>query len=151
MTVSRAGIEVQDSTGMPEQPKFTLEDARRLFDATPFVGWWGLTVEELGDGWATVGLPFREQLTRPGGILHGPCYEVVADVAMWLAIMTRTGEEQMAVTIEMKTSFLRGAKSDISCRAEVVKLGRRIVFGTAETFDTDHQLVAQSSLTYVRA
>jgi uncharacterized protein (TIGR00369 family) len=142
---------VQDSTSMPEQSKLSLEDARSLFDATPFVGWWGLTVEDLGDGWASVGLPFREQLTRPGGILHGPSYEVVADVAMWLAIMTRTGEEQMAVTIEMKTSFLRGATSDITCRAQVVKLGRRIVFGTAETFDADHQLVAQSSLTYVRA
>jgi hypothetical protein len=59
---------VQDSTSMPEQSKFSVEDARRLFDATPFVGWWGLTVDDLGDGWATVGLPFREQLTRPGGI-----------------------------------------------------------------------------------
>jgi uncharacterized protein (TIGR00369 family) len=146
-----AEAQVQDFTCMPDEPKFSLEDARRLFDATPFVGWWGLTVVELGDGWATVGLPFREQLTRPGGILHGPSYEVVADVAMWLAIMTRTGEEQMAVTIEMKTSFLRGATTDITCRAQVVKLGRRIVFGTAETFDADHQLVAQSSLTYVRA
>ena len=57
----------------------------------------------------------------------------------------------MAVTVKMKSSFLRGETSDITCRAEIVKLGRRIVFGTAETFDADNQPVAQSSLTYVCA
>lgn len=88
---------------------------------------------------------------RPGGILHGPSYELVADVAAWLAIMTCTGEEQMAVTIEMKTSFLRGATTDIVCRADVVKLGRRIAFATAQTHDTSGVLVSQSTLTYVRA
>lgn len=48
---------MQDSTSMPDQPNFSLEDARSLFDATPFVGWSGLTVEDLGDGWAPVRRP----------------------------------------------------------------------------------------------
>ena len=132
-------------------PLFSLDDARRLLAETPFALWWGVEAVELGDGWAIVRLPFRPELVRPGGILHGPSYELVADVAAWLAIMTRTGEEQMAVTIEMKTSFLRGATTDIICRAEIVKLGRRIVFATAETHDAAGVLVSQSTLTYVRA
>lgn len=130
---------------------FSLDDARRLFAETPFARWWGVEPVELGDGWATVRLPFRPELVRPGGILHGPSYELVADVAAWLAIMTKTGEEKMAVTIEMKTSFLRGATTDIICRADIVKLGRRIVFATAETHDASGLLVSQSTLTYVRA
>jgi len=32
-----------------------------------------------------------------------------ADVAMWLAIMTRLGTAEVAVTAEMKTNFLSGA------------------------------------------
>lgn len=138
---------------MADEPTlmFSLDDASRLLGETPFARWWGLIAEDLGYGWATVRLPFRTELTRPGDILHGPSYECVADVAAWLAIMTQTGEEKMAVTVEMKTSFLRGAITDITCRAKVEKLGRRIVFVTAETVDAGGAVVAQSSLTYVRA
>jgi uncharacterized protein (TIGR00369 family) len=133
------------------ETRITLDDARRVVRETPFGAWWGLDVVELGDGWATVGLPFRDEFVRPGGVLHGSSYEVVADVAMWMAIMTLTGEEQMAVTIEMKTSFLRGATTDITGRAEVLKLGRRVAFGTATMTDADGAIVAHSTLSYVRA
>ena len=111
----------------------TVADAERIVAEQPFARWWGLRVEAVGAGSARLRLPFRPELTRPGGVLHGPSYEVVADVATWLAIMTLVGEEPMAVTIEMKTTFLRGASSDITCAAEIVKLGRRVVFGLATT------------------
>ena len=129
----------------------TLEEAREVLRQSAFIGWWGIEVVGLGSGTATVALPFRPELVRPGGVLHGSSYEVVADVGLWLAIMTLTGEEQMAVTIEMKTSFLRGATTDIAAHATVTKLGRRIAFGTADVFDAGGVLVAQSSLSYVRA
>jgi acyl-coenzyme A thioesterase PaaI-like protein len=51
----------------------------------------------------------------------------------------------------MKTSFLRGATTAISSRAEVLKLGRRVVFGQASTTDARGELVAHSTLTYARA
>jgi uncharacterized protein (TIGR00369 family) len=126
-------------------------DAERIIRTTPFSAWWQLELGELGPGWASVHVPWRPELVRPGGVLHGSSYEVAADVAMWLAIMTLTGEEQMAVTIEMKTSFLRGATTGITSRADVLKLGRRVVFGTATTSDADGELVAHSTLSYVRA
>ncbi len=128
-----------------------MDQAGDVLRQSAFIGWWGIELVELGAGTAVVRLPFRPQLVRPGGVLHGSSYEVVADVALWLAIMTLTGEEQMAVTIEMKTSFLRGSTSDITSRGTVTKLGRRIVFGTADTFDAAGSLVAQSTLSYVRA
>jgi uncharacterized protein (TIGR00369 family) len=131
-------------------PEISLSQARALLEETPFAQWWGLHVEDVGDGWATVGLPARPELLRPGGVLHGSCYEVTADVAMWLAIMTRVGVEAMAVTIEMKTSFLRGATTGIRSRAEVLRAGRRIVFGVASTTDDDGTLVAHTTLSYVR-
>ena len=138
----------------PDDPvtaaRFTLSDARRLVDAQPFCRWWGLAVAGIGDGTATVTLPARPQLLRPGGVLHGSSYEVVADVAMWLAIMTRAGEEPMALTIEMKTSFLRGTAGDITGTARLLKLGRRVAFGEAEILDQAGDLVAHSTLSYLR-
>src|SRR5699024_9597634 len=105
---------------------------------------------ELGDGSATVRLPARPELLRPGGVLHGSCYEMVADLAMWLALMTRVGPEPMAVTIEMKTSFLRGTASDLIGTAHVLKAGRRVVFGEAEIRDESGASVAHSTLSYLR-
>jgi uncharacterized protein (TIGR00369 family) len=131
-------------------PEITRADAARLLAETPFARWWGVQAGPLGYGWAEVTLPARPELLRPGAVLHGSSYELVADVAMWLAIMTRTGEEPMAMTIEMKTSFLRGATTDIGSRAEVLRLGRRVAFGVATTTDATGQVVAHSTLTYIR-
>jgi uncharacterized protein (TIGR00369 family) len=128
----------------------TRAEAQDVVDAAPFGPWWGLRVDDLGPGWATVSLPWRPELVRPGGLLHGSCYDTVADVAMWLAIMTRTGVEAMAVTVELKTSFLRGATTGISSRAELLKLGRRLAFGQAATTDAAGDLVAHTTLTYIR-
>lgn len=129
---------------------FSLDDAHRLLGTVPFARWWGLRAVALGDGSASVLLPAAPHLIRPGGVLHGSCYEVVADVAMWLAIMTRIGEEQMALTIEMKTNFLRGTAGDITGTATVVTVGRRVVFGTALMTDAAGREVAYSTLTYIR-
>jgi uncharacterized protein (TIGR00369 family) len=131
-------------------PLFTLGDARRLLDEQPFCRWWGLQVIEIGDGSATVTLASAPHLLRPGGVLHGSSYEVVADVAMWLAIMTRAGLEPMAVTIEMKTSFLRGTSSSITGTAQLLRLGRRVAFGEAKILDDAGTLVAHSTLSYIR-
>jgi uncharacterized protein (TIGR00369 family) len=132
-------------------PVLGLDAVRAVVGATPFSGWWGLTVDEIGDGVGVVSLPARPELLRPGGVLHGAAYEVVADVAMWVAIMSRTGVEPMAVTIEMKTSFLRPTASSITSRAELLRLGRRVAFGAAATTDTAGVLVAHSTLSYARA
>lgn len=131
-------------------PGLTLDSARTLVADQPFCRWWGLEVDGLGDGTASVRLPSGPHLLRPGGVLHGSSYEVVADLAMWLAIMTRVGLEPMAVTIEMKTSFLRGATTDITGTARVLKIGRRVAFGAVEVRDAPGRLVAHSTLSYSR-
>jgi uncharacterized protein (TIGR00369 family) len=136
---------------MTQSPEITRADAERIVAAAPFARWWGVEPGELGYGWAEVTLAPRPELLRPGDVLHGTSYEVVADVAMWLAMMTRTGEEPMAMTIEMKTSFLRGATTAIRSRAEVLRLGRRVAFGVASTTDATGDVVAHSTLTYIRA
>jgi uncharacterized protein (TIGR00369 family) len=129
---------------------FDLDDARRLLDGQAFCGWWGLSVQAVAPGRCTVHLPLRPELLRPGGVLHGAGYEVAADVAAWVAIMSLVGEEPMAVTIEMKTSFLRGATTDVTSEALVLRLGRRVAFLEARTVDAAGELCAHSTLTYSR-
>ncbi len=130
--------------------KISMADARGILDESPFVRWWGFALEELGDGEATLRLPFRAEMLRPGGFIQGGASMALADATFWLALMTVVGEERMALTLEMKTNFLRGARGDLRCRARVLKAGRRIVYGEASTTERD-VLVAHHTLTYIRA
>ncbi len=130
-------------------PKISMADARRVLDASPFVRWWGFALEGLADGEATLLLPFRAEMLRPGGFIQGGASMALADAAFWLALMTVVGEEPMALTLEMKTNFLRGARGDLRCRARVLKAGRRIVYGEASTTERE-VLVAHHTLTYMR-
>jgi acyl-coenzyme A thioesterase PaaI-like protein len=96
-------------------------------------------------------VPFRPALERPGGIVSGMTLMGAADVAMWLAIMTLRGMEERWVTSDMKTAFLRSARSeDFSCSARVLKSGRRTMYGTAECRSESVGLIAHHVLTYAR-
>jgi uncharacterized protein (TIGR00369 family) len=135
----------------PLESRITEAHARSVIAHAPFARWWGLTLERIAAGSATVSLPDAPHLRRREGILHGAAYDLVADVGMWLAIMTRTGTAQTFVTVELKTNFLRSTALGIASTAKLVHFGRRIAFGTAETFDSDGRHVAHTSLTYARA
>jgi acyl-coenzyme A thioesterase PaaI-like protein len=57
----------------------------------------------------------------------------------------------MAVTAEMKTSFLNGAKREgFYCTARTLKIGRRLIFGVAECVNSDGKMLAYHSFTYSR-
>jgi hypothetical protein len=75
-----------------------------------------------------------------------------ADVAMWLAIMTRLGTRDGSVTAAMtsRRSWTCRAPRALSLHARVVKLGGRLVYGLAETITTDGRLLTHHTLTYAR-
>ena len=131
-------------------PKITLEDARRILAETGFGPWWGMLVESVAGGTAVLTLPHRLELERPGGLLQGACVMALSDAAFWLAAMTSIGEEKMALTLEMKTNFLRGARGSLRCEATVLQAGRRVVYGEASCFDDSQKRVSHHTLTYLR-
>ena len=72
-----------------------------------------------------------------------------ADVAMWLAIMTQRGTEELWVTTDLKTAFLRSAREeDVVCTARILKLGRRTAYGTAECYGQQSELLAHHVLNF---
>ena len=130
-------------------PRITAEDARRILGATGFGPWWGFEVESVGPGTAALRLPHRPELERPGGLLQGAAVMALSDAAFWLAAMTVIGEELMAVTLEMKTNFLKGAKGSLRTEARVLQAGRRVVYGEASCFDGAARRVSHHTLTYL--
>jgi acyl-coenzyme A thioesterase PaaI-like protein len=127
----------------------TLEELAHVLAHTAFLKPYGFLARACAVGECTVLAPYDPSLGRPGGIISGLTLMGVADVAMWLAIMTRRGTHEQWVTTDMKTAFLRSArKTDISCVARILKLGKRTAYGTAECHDADGHLLAHHVLSY---
>src|ERR1700689_5105417 len=123
-------------------------ELEQLLAEVAFTRNFGFTLNGIGDGQSSINVPFQEAFERPGGIVSGQVFMAAADVAMWLAIKTKLGMADSSVTAEMKTNFLAAArKQDFRCTAKVLKIGRRLIFGTAECADGSGRLLTHSTVT----
>ena len=127
-------------------------ELRRVLAQASFVDQFGFELDSFADGECTLLVPFRKALERPGGIVSGQVFMAASDVAMWLAIKTKLGMAEESVTAEMKTNFLSAARhEDFHCTARVLKVGRRLIYGTAECVGANGRMFTHSTLTYIRA
>jgi acyl-coenzyme A thioesterase PaaI-like protein len=129
----------------------SVTELNAVLERTPFLAAYGFVVRSCAPGECTLFVPFSPSLERPGGIVSGMTMMGAADVAMWLAIMTRCGTLEQWVTSDMKTAFLKsGRQEDFLCTAQILKLGRRTSYGTAECNGVASGLLAHHVLTYSR-
>ena len=129
----------------------TITKLRRLLSEAPFTRVYGFKVHSVADGECTLHVPFQSAFERPGGLVSGPVYMAAADVAMWLAIVTRLGIEDKSLTAKMTTAFLNaGRQEDFFCTAKVLKLGTRLIYGTAECVTSGGKLLTHHTMTYIR-
>ena len=123
----------------------------QLLGRSRFVRSYGFQLVSADDDSCTISMPFRRALERPGGTVNGPAFMAAADCAMWLAIKRHIGIEHDAVTSELNTAFLNAARREtVYCTARILKLGKRIIYGTAECHDRRGRLFTHHSETYAR-
>ncbi|PTE12657.1 PaaI family thioesterase [Pseudogemmobacter blasticus] len=99
----------------------------------------------------TLRLKVAERHLRPGGTVSGPAMFGLADVAMYLAILSRIGPVALAVTTNCAIDFMRkpSAGRDLLAEARVLKLGRALAVGDVMLFsEGSPEPVARASLTY---
>ena len=129
----------------------TEAELRRVLDEVAFTRAYGFRLHAIAPGQCTLDVPFQPLFERPGGIVGGQVFMAAADVAMWLAIKTRLGAADGSVTATMTSAFLDAARHEpFRCTARVVKLGRRLVYGVAESVSDEGRLLTNHSLTYAR-
>lgn len=129
----------------------TESDLRQLLSEVSSIKHYGFQLHSFSDGECSILVPFQKDLERPGGIVGGHVFMAAADVAMWLAVITRLGPRDGSVTAEMKTNFLSGAREeDILCHARVLKFGRRLIYGVGECRNREGKLFTHSTITYIR-
>lgn len=99
----------------------------------------------------TLRLMVTERHLRPGGTVSGPAMFGLADVAMYLAILSRIGPVALAVTTNCSIDFMRkpSAGCDLLGEARILKLGRTLAVGDVLIRSDGHvEPVARASLTY---
>ena len=129
----------------------TIEQLQALLDHdTAFTKPYGFVVASIAEGSCTLEVPYRPQFDRPDGIISGQVVMIAADVAMWLAIKTLRGIDDPSVTSDMQTHFLESARREgFTCKAVVLKLGRKTAYGAAECVSSHGVLLAHHTLSYV--
>tara|TARA_R110002051_G_scaffold57104_10_gene105887 strand:- start:101 stop:532 length:432 start_codon:yes stop_codon:yes gene_type:complete len=88
---------------------------------------------------------------RPGGTVSGPTMFGLADVAMYLAVLSRIGPVSLAVTTNCSIDFMRKpvAGADIICEVVLHKLGRFLAVGDCLIYSVGNaKPVARATLTY---
>lgn len=111
----------------------SLEGLGGVLEDTAYLRRYDLRVTRCALGECEVVLPYSEMLERPDGLISGMALMGLADVAMWLAIMTSRGMDERWVASDMSSSFLRGGRAEgIVCAARLLRVGSRSIFGVAE-------------------
>ena len=88
-----------------------------------------LQIEEVGEGYARIRIPFQDKNLRPGGSVSGPVLMAAGDTAMYAAILGTVGEVVMAVTSNLNINFLQRPKDvDLIAEGSILKLGKRMAF-----------------------
>ena len=125
----------------------TQEQNSRLpeyFGRSPIAKTIGFTLEEAGDGRATVRLKVEEKHIHGGGIVQGGILFMIADVALTAAMFSLHGPQGSQIG-EMKINFIRPTPPGgvLEARATVIHQGRRLCVGEVEIRNAEDKLVAK--------
>ncbi|GAA4099929.1 PaaI family thioesterase [Actinomadura miaoliensis] len=114
----------------------------------PWVQDLGLTVEEVGDGHATLRLPWSDRLAREGGGLSGQALMAAADTATVIAVSGARGGFVPMTTVQQSTTFQRPVVgTDVLVTVRITKLGRTLAFADV-TMTADGSTAAMASTVY---
>jgi uncharacterized protein (TIGR00369 family) len=138
----------------PAGKRLTLEEVSTLMKQHfPQVGDGSklILIDTVGERRARLRLPERVEHLRPGGTVSGPAMVMLADVAIYVAILATLGADALqAVTTSLNVNFLkRPAPGELVAEAKLLKVGRQLVVGEVAISDADEStLLAQTTATY---
>lgn len=106
---------------------------------------------EVENDYSLLRQPINETHLRPGGTVSGPTLMTLADVALYVAILSKIGPVALAVTTDFTIHFLNKPRSDraIMAKASLLKLGKRLVIGEVNLYsEGESESVAHVVATY---
>lgn len=119
--------------------------------ASPYGRLLGAELEEAGEDRVVVRLPYRDDLTTLGDLVHGGAIAGLVDVAATAAFWAhpRLGAGARGTTIGLSLSFLQAARgAELRATATVRRRGREICTGDVSVRDAEGREVAAALVTY---
>jgi uncharacterized protein (TIGR00369 family) len=124
---------------------------RVFFPNSPFIQKLGLELDEVDDGRAAVRLPWSEENTTVGDMVHGGAIAALVDVTVMATAWggAELPEKFRGVTVSMATEFVDAARAeDIVGRGEIVRRGRTLTTVDVTIVGADERVVAKALATY---
>lgn len=109
-----------------------------------------VAIEAVGYGTCRLRLVYHPRHVRPGGTLSGPAMMMLADLALYVAVLSVAGRVALAVTTNLSINFLRKPdKADLIAECRLLKAGKRLCVGEVTLFsEAGDEPVAHVTGTY---
>lgn len=115
----------------------------------PFIDHLGIEFVEYGAGRSQLRLVPQPEHLNAYGMAHGGVVMTLLDVTMAFAALEPQVPDVGAITVEMKTSFLRPCTGVLTGRGQLVHRTRTFVFLEASVFNEEGLACAKASGTFV--
>ena len=117
-----------------------------------FVDLLDLHLESAGKGKAVMRMPYRPEISNGTGAVHGGAIVSLCDTVFYVALASIYGREQDTTTAALQCNFLAPAlpPHDLIAEANVIKAGRRIVYGEVFVRSGD-KTVAHATLNFLNS
>lgn len=115
-----------------------------------FVDLLDLHLESAGKGKAVMRMPYRLEISNGTGAVHGGAIVSLCDTVFYIALASIYGRDQETTTAALQCNFLAPAlpPHDLIAEANVIKAGRRIVYGEVFVRSGD-KTVAHATLNFL--
>jgi uncharacterized protein (TIGR00369 family) len=124
---------------------------KQFVPQSPFVGHVGIELVDLGDGTATLRLPFRDEVITIGKTVHGGAVSALIDTTAMAAAWSgaEAPENMRGTTVSLTVNFLAAANGvDLVASARVLRRGKNLQYVEVDVTDPEGSLVAKGLVTY---
>ena len=115
--------------------------ARQFIEAIPHAKALGMTLTEIGDGWAEISMPYADHLIGDPrtGVIAGGAVSALMDTCCGAAVMSHPENPGGTATIDLRIDYMRAATpgQTVTTRATCYHVTRSVAFVRATTCDAD--------------